>query len=302
MASKKVIVCIHGAGPKPDAVKLQGYWRDAMRQGIRRAEPKALEAFEEVEIHQVYWAEHVAHLYEDYDVQLDEQQRVKVLEQLELLEKSKDFRRRRYDALPGKSTLKEFAMDTVAVAGVSRFVWPRVMPEASAYWTENSLWPTKAKKELGDLLLELAASDKDVLLLSHCFGSVIAYDTLWQTRLSNRLTRWITLGSPLSSDYFRRRLLGSTAQGRDRYPANILEWHNIAAEDDYVCHDKSVNNDFGEMLDHRLISDIRDYTIYNLAVRYGRSNPHHSAGYLAHPRTASLLAQWLSQDSLEMQE
>ena len=72
-------------------------------------------------------------------------------------------------------------MDTVAVAGVSGFVWSRVMPEASAYWGENNQWATKARKELGDILSDLAASGKDTLLLSHCFGSVIAYDTLWQT-------------------------------------------------------------------------------------------------------------------------
>ncbi|MEQ8691419.1 MAG: hypothetical protein RIC89_11355, partial [Pseudomonadales bacterium] len=76
----------------------------------------------------------------------------------------------------------------------------------------------------------------------------------------------------------------------------ILEWHNLAAEDDYVCHDKTVANDFSAMLDRRLIGDIRDYTIYNLAVRYGRSNPHHSSGYLTHPRTAELLAEWLTRD------
>lgn len=50
------------------------------------------------------------------------------------------------------------------------------------------------------------------------------------------------------------------------------------------------------MLDHRLISDIRGYTIYNLAVRYGRLNSYYSAGYLAHPRTTTLLIQWLHHD------
>ena len=47
------------------------------------------------------------------------------------------------------------------------------------------------------------------------------------------------------------------------------------------------------MLNNRVIGDIRDHTIYNLAVRYGRSNPHSSLGYLIHPRTALLLAEWL---------
>ena len=73
-------------------------------------------------------------------------------------------------------------------------------------------------------------------------------------------------------------------------------WHNIAAEDDYVCHDKTVADDYKRMLQQRMIGDIRDHTIYNLSVRYGRSNPHSSLGYLIHPRTAQLLSDWLTAD------
>jgi hypothetical protein len=44
------------------------------------------------------------------------------------------------------------------------------------------------------------------------------------------------------------------------------------------------------------ISTIRDYRIYNLAVRYGKSNPHSSVGYLIHPRVAQIIASWLQQE------
>ena len=48
------------------------------------------------------------------------------------------------------------------------------------------------------------------------------------------------------------------------------------------------------MLAERHISRIQDYHIYNLAERYGRSDPHDALGYLSHPRTATLLNDWLS--------
>ena len=79
-----------------------------------------------------------------------------------------------------------------------------------------------------------------------------------------------------------------------RYPGNIANWFNIAAEDDYVCHDPTVANDFAPMIGRRGISRLEDIGIFNFARRYGRSNPHHALGYLVHPRTATLLAQWLT--------
>jgi hypothetical protein len=54
------------------------------------------------------------------------------------------------------------------------------------------------------------------------------------------------------------------------------------------------------MLSLRLVSSIRDYRIYNLAVRYGRSNPHSSMGYLVHPRVAKIVADWLRHDDISL--
>ena len=47
------------------------------------------------------------------------------------------------------------------------------------------------------------------------------------------------------------------------------------------------------MLTQRQISSIRDYHIYNMAIRYGRSNPHNVLGYLVHPRVAKIVSDWL---------
>jgi hypothetical protein len=52
------------------------------------------------------------------------------------------------------------------------------------------------------------------------------------------------------------------------------------------------------MLDQRQVSCIRDYRIYNMTVRYGKSNPHSSLGYLVHPRTAQIIIEWLQQPAI----
>ena len=79
-------------------------------------------------------------------------------------------------------------------------------------------------------------------------------------------------------------------------PTNVLSWHNVAAEDDYTCHDNTLCNDFKAMLKQKHVSCIRDYQVYNLAVRYGKSNPHSSVGYYIHPRVSLIISDWLTRD------
>jgi hypothetical protein len=132
----------------------------------------------------------------------------------------------------------------------------------------------------------------------------VTYDVLWQLShdsdyadnyASKKVDTWLTLGSPLGDSMVRRRLLGANRKGRERFPANVLTWHNVSAEDDYMCHDNTLADDYKAMLKQRQVSSIRDYRIYNLTVRYGKSNPHCSIGYLMHPRTAQIIADWLVQ-------
>ncbi len=53
------------------------------------------------------------------------------------------------------------------------------------------------------------------------------------------------------------------------------------------------------MMDQRLVSAVNDYHIYNLAVRYGKSNPHSSVGYYVHPRIAKIIVDWIRADCIE---
>jgi len=142
------------------------------------------------------------------------------------------------------------------------------------------------------------------MLVSHGTGCIIAYDVLWQLShdpdfsakyADKKLDVWLTLGAPLGDSVITKKLLGAKDKSGKRDPTNIVSWHNVSAEDDYCCHDNTLANDFKAMLKDKLVSCIRDYQIYNLAVRYGKSNPHSSVGYYMHPRVSQLIADWLMQ-------
>ena len=91
----------------------------------------------------------------------------------------------------------------------------------------------------------------------------------------------------------RKRLAGARQRGSARYPTNVIEWDNLSAEDDYTCHDKTVADDFSKMMKKHVESAVRDYTVFNHAIRYGTSNPHSSIGYYIHPRLVKIIVDWL---------
>ncbi len=133
-------------------------------------------------------------------------------------------------------------------------------------------------------------------------GCVVAYEALWQLShgqgycegyKDSKVDAWLTLGAPLGDHYIRRHLLGAKEDPPARFPTNVITWYNVAAEDDYSCHDNTLADDFKKMLHQRMVSAVHDYRIYNLAVRYGKSNPHSSVGYYIHPRVTKIIVDWI---------
>jgi hypothetical protein len=146
-----------------------------------------------------------------------------------------------------------------------------------------------------------------IMLVSHGTGCVVVYDVLWQLSHDERFTEkygdckidtWVTLGAPLGDNYIRKHLMGADGEPIS-YPKNVITWHNVSAEDDYTCHDNTLADDFKSMLEQRVVSTVQDYCIYNLAVRYGKSNPHSSVGYLIHPRMSKIIDDWLQTPAID---
>jgi len=311
----RTLIMIHGRGWKPEARALESLWLRALAGGLQRDYKKAggAERLESVHKHFVYFGDLNGAVpgirQEPHDADLDLQDREHALARLLPLKNIKRFRRMHYEELPGKSSLKEFLADLVApfmnVMGLAGRMLQKTMPDVAAYLDPDQPFRTIAQQRLLESLHPALARGDDILLISHCLGSIVAYDVLWrlshepalaETLGSHRVRTWITLGSPLADEYVKTALCGARERPERRYPRMAVNWYNVAAEDDYTCHDETIVNDFRQMLDQRLISEIRDYVIYNLAVRYGRSNPHSSVGYLIHPRTTRLLGDWLGLD------
>jgi len=153
-----------------------------------------------------------------------------------------------------------------------------------------------ARQTLKKPLQQAADAGRPVLLLAHSMGSVIAYDALWQmSQDSDRdvsVHLLVTMGSPLGQNVIQRNLLGYSERGQERYPANILDWINIAAFGELTAIDMTLNNDFGEMVDLGLVAGIDDRTTYNYYHIDGELSVHAEYGYLVNEVTAKIVSDW----------
>jgi len=309
---ERTILFVHGRDFKPNADDFADLSFAALSAGISRDYPEMSDEFHDLEKRVAYYGD----LTDDfltaqglrYDETLDIGDRRNALIMLKAFEKKKNFGVGRYDRLPGKTAMGEFAADVFApvlgVLGFSKKLLRKVGIDLTEYWNSKSYFADKIRDRVRLAICHALEDGKQVLLISHGTGCIVTYDVLWQLSHApeykeaykmNKIDLWLTLGSPLGDSMVQRRILGARRKGLKRYPSNIVSWHNVSAEDDFISHDNTVANDYKEMLKQKQVSCIKDYRIYNLAVRYGKSNPHNSLGYLIHPRTTQIVADWLQQ-------
>lgn len=309
-SGKGTLIYVHGRQCKPAATEYFDLTLAAIAAGLERDHPQQIDAFHRLNRRIAYYGDlSTAFLTgkgEYYDEQLDLGDRRNALQQLRAIGRRKKFGLSAYDSLPGKSAMAELAADiagpVLGSMGLSKTLISSFARDLDEYWNDDSDYAARVQERVRAALCEELDRDGELLLISHGTGSIVTYDVLWQLSHDERYSdycrckvdTWMTLGAPLGDTMVRRRLQGAKEKGRRRYPTNIVAWNNISAEDDWLCHDNTLADDYKPMLRQKQVSAIRDHRIYNLAVRYGKSDPHCSLGYLIHPRVSSLIADWLS--------
>ena len=282
----------------------------ALRAGIARDYPDGVDAFDSVSKDMAYFGDLTNEILEShgkrYDAVLDEGDRKNAFAALCAIQQRKRFGIRQYDNLPGKSALREFTADILApmlgAVGLTIPLLRLVSADCAEYLVGTSGYSDGVRARVRNRLCDHLERGEEVLLMTHGLGCLVAYDVLWELSHeqeyrdrvgSNKVHTWLTLGAPLGDMHIRKYLKGAGEKVEERFPTNVISWHNVAAEDDYACHDNTLADDFKKMMDQRLVSAVHDYRVYNLAVRYGKSNPHSSVGYYIHPRVAKIVVDWI---------
>ena len=312
----RTLLFVHGRDFKPAPDMFMELSMEALRVGVERDYPDFADEFAALDKRIAYYGDITDNFLSSqglrYDEALDIGDRRNALIKLRTFERRKQFGVARYDRLPGKNAIPEFAADVfaplLARLGLSRSLINKVGIDLAEYWNRDSDFGERIRERVRSALcLALEYSDQ-IMLISHGTGCIVTYDVLWQLshepefadRLRGRkIESWVTIGAPLGDSMVKKRLMGAKRKGLERFPSNVVSWHNLSAEDDFVSHDNTLSDDFRKMLRLREVSSIRDYRIYNMTIRYGKSNPHSSLGYLVHPRTSQIIVEWLQQPAIQ---
>ena len=139
--------------------------------------------------------------------------------------------------------------------------------------------------------------DERVLMLGHSFGSVIAYDALWELshteRNPGRVDMFVTMGSPLTLQFIRQHIKGVTERPERRYPTNVRRWINLAAIGEVTALDRRLADCFAGMLSGNCVESIEDnLEVVNQFRDPEGLNVHKCYGYMATPTVGRLVRDW----------
>lgn len=312
----KRLILIHGRHFKPAKDILKANWCDAIRHGLKRdKDEKLLTTYDGIDKNFVYYGD-LSNAFlrkhgSTYDETKDVKDRQECLGRLKKYSYNaflRKYGKKNYEALEGASAWKEGLADMFGgLAGTLRVADPlisMVAKDIDHYWNPDTAFGSKVRWRLTEPLKKALYDGDDIMLVSHSLGTMISYDVLWKfsyygeyetlRERGNKLNTLVTLGSPLGDKTVMKNLKGGSASGPRRYPTLIRTWKNFAAEDDYISYDQTLADDYKNMKRAKMVKSVRDHRLYNLAVRYEKSNPHHGVGYLIHPKFINVLAIWLA--------
>jgi len=295
MIELPLILYVPGLRPKPEPVKHRDALFRCLIAGLRRQDEHValdiaanLHCFDLVSWTYDFYGEH-------RDIAIDAAAIDAVIEQPYAAEK---------DILEATGWKRRSALRLFALADFLPFLIPHVANERvemhlrdlRRYLQNRDDIAEHTRRRLKLPLRAAAESNRPILLLAHSMGSVVAYDSLWQMTHEHdddvRVDLLVTMGSPLGQRYLQKRIKGSGASGRDRYPGNVRNWVNLASQGDLTAVDPTLADDYADMLRLGLVERIEDERLFNYFRIDGQLNVHAEYGYLVNEITARIVADW----------
>ncbi|NOZ45522.1 MAG: hypothetical protein GXO79_01945 [Chlorobi bacterium] len=307
-----IIIGIHGLGNKPSSSVLCKWWRKSMTEGLRANNFKtSLPEFE-----MVYWAD----ILHEEPLNLREKD---IHNPLYLEEKyvkaSPDFttgnhntRKKVVDFLK-KQAYKIFLNNDLSLnySFISDTLINRYFKDLEAYYTVDCVdendQTCRAQIVMRNHLLKVLEKhkDKNIMLISHSMGSIIAFDVLTFMASHIKIHTLVTLGSPLGLPVVISKI---AAEQREIFhelkhmktpPGVTNNWFNFSDITDKVAFEYELTRKFGE--NENGVKPI-DFLVTNNYEINGVKNPHKSFGYLRTPEFAKILNEFILIEKLTVRQ
>ncbi len=307
----KLIIGIHGLANKPEKDVLESWWENSILEGLQNIGS----SHTAINFKLVYWAgylyKHPMHRDKDYDFDAlyNSEPYIKALPDA-LVEHDDDWKdgmRKIVGQLLGKGA--DRLRRTFNVEGISNRVLSSKLKDLDYYYDESK----RVKNKSGDLeeaktvlqaeletLLEDNA-DKELMLISHSMGSIIAYDVLrnmGKKGTAVRVQDFVTIGSPLGLPYVKNKVVEERTRRnfpdaeQVRTPTIVTRsWINYADPLDPVSLDQHLEDDYNS--NDRGVKVKDDIVENDYVGEDGERNHHKSYGYLRTPELSKLIDSFL---------
>jgi hypothetical protein len=300
----KIVLGIHGLGNKPPKSILERWWKAAIREGLRAiGHPRRFFKFK-----LVYWADFL------YPEPLDPT----VRDKNNLLYITNPYIPARTQIQKTPSTLRKKVLDyirrqldriminedlSINYTAVTDLIIRRYFRDLDTYYTKQCLDREQCTRPAKEVIREELARmlrkyrRRDILLIGHSMGSIIAYDVLTHSVPDVHIHTLVTMGSPLGLPPVMVKMLAEQRKKPKKHlrggtPENIVKaWHNFSDLKDRVATDYLLSEDYAANSRHvRAIDTI----VYNNYEYKGSPNPHNVYGYLRTPEMAHVIDTFLS--------
>lgn len=302
----KVIIAIHGLGNKPAENLLTAWWRLAIEEGLRTiGKPHYF-----IKFYLSYWA-HFLHPQPLDPAIVDPEDPLYLPDpylpgKKKAMTNSPSWRGKFLDL--SKRKMSHILLDTdftVRHNQLSDMVIHYFYKDLEVYYTSDSQVVNQGRQPARTVIQNQLMNilrlhrNKDILLIAHSMGSIIAFDVLKQLESELSINTLVTIGSPLGLAAIQRRLYPGhhSEHKKDLHlqtPDNILHfWFNFADPEDKVAMDYQLAEDFEK---NRHGIQPMDYLVHNNYELHGERNPHKAYGYLRSRQLAEVIDNFISED------
>ena len=304
----KVVVGIHGLANKSPKQILARWWQDSLLEGLKHCgigDPL-------LDFQMVYWADLLYKnlMHQDALFSYDGGYNWQPYHPAKpgALKVYKDGWRDQVaaEALDFGGDILDILKQQFGVNRLADWVLGRIMKDLEFYYDETreignrnhqyEQASTVLKNEL-KVMLD-TQKDKEIMLIAHSMGSIIAYDVLRELEGSDiHVAHLVTIGSPLGLPHVKAKIIQQYGN-IVRTPTTVTQsWKNFADPKDPVALDRHLRDDYvgvdgGDRL--RVVDDLvqNDY-VWVDAAGETKENHHKSYGYLRTPELTTHVKNFL---------
>jgi hypothetical protein len=302
----KIIIGIHGLGNKPPKRILENWWNLSIREGLAAIG----ESWHTFRFELVYWADilHQKSLdplvnYDKHPLYIENP----YVPGSDFLNRDPDPKRKKILTYVEKQLDRLFLKNDLSfnLSKISDLLIKKYFKDFNSYYSATVLNRNKqkipARRIINNRLIKVLMKhqSKQIMLIAHSMGSIIAYDVLTHGLADLKVDNFITIGSPLGFSLVMQKILleqnkGSIKDTKAKTPDNIIrKWINYSDLEDKVAMNYDLADDFEANKRNILPEDI---IVQNNYVYQENRNPHKSYGYLRTPQLAQAISEFLTYD------